>query len=445
MRRLLMIAYHFPPVGGVGVERSLKHAAFLPEHGWQAAVVAPSHSAYRIVDPASVERLPPWLEVHRAPTLEPAHLRRAIGSLVRRGRAADTGPTPSGPPTPTPARSTQSLTAALRGRANRAWATVVPRVFFPDDQLLWVPPVVVAGLLAHRRAAVDAVYSSSPPVSGHLAAAVLADLLDVPWIADWRDAWVGNAFVRDMPALHRRIRRDMERALVMRADRSVFPTGAWRDRYARRYPRLQDRFVHIANGYDRADLGDRAERQAGAPFRLIYAGSVYGDRELDIFLDGVALALDRDQRLRDLLRIEFIGWLSAPNQVIAAGKGATLAPVVSFGAQRRRPEVLDLERMADAGLIVIADDPGRGADVNAKLYEYIGLDLPVLAVAPPGEARSIVDQLAWGVGVDPTPERVAEGLSAIMRWQRPERRADPDGLYDRRRLAAQLAGLLDEL
>mgnify|MGYP006196076133 CR=1 FL=1 len=37
------------------------------------------------------------------------------------------------------------------------------------------------------------VYSSSPPVSGHLAAAVLSDLLDLPWVADFRDPWIGNA------------------------------------------------------------------------------------------------------------------------------------------------------------------------------------------------------------------------------------------------------------
>lgn len=444
MRRVLMVAYHFPPVGGVGVERTLKHAAFLPDHGWEAVVVAPSHSAYRIVDPASVERIPAGLEVHRAPTLEPAHLRRAIAAVVGR---RETGGAPPATDGATPAPPGRSGAGSARGLVNRAWAAIVPRVFFPDEHLLWAPSAVVAGLLAHRRLPVDAVYSSAPPVSGHLAAAVLADVLDVPWIADFRDPWMGNAFLGDLPATHRALGRSMERSIVGRAERVVFATATWRDRYADRYPLRADRLVHIPNGYDRRDLGEAEPAASGAdaPYRLIHPGSMYGRRELAILLDGVSLAIARDPTLRELLRVELVGWLSASSQSVAATRGPELAPVVTFTGQRPRPEVLALERTADAGLIVIADDPGRDADVNAKLFEYLGLDLPVLAVAPAGETRAILEELGWGLGVEPTPEGVAGGLATMMATPRPRRRADVAGRYDRRRLAAQLAELLDEL
>jgi glycosyltransferase involved in cell wall biosynthesis len=444
MRRLLMIAYHFPPVGGVGVERTLKHATYLPGHGWQAVVVAPSHSAYRIVDPASLNRIPQGLEIHRAPSVEPAHLRRAIASAVRRRPAPGQAGSADGETAPSAGRSRPGL---LRAWGNAAWGALTSRIFFPDDQLLWVPAAVVAGLQAHRRAAVDAVYSSAPPVSGHLAAAILADVLDVPWIADFRDPWMGNAFVRSMPGLHRVIGSEMERSIVARAERTVFATATWRDRYADRYPRRADRFVHIPNGYDRTDLGDREPRPAGADatFRIIHPGSIYGERELDLLLDGVALALEREPGLRELLRVDLVGWLSARNQAIAARRRASLEPVVSFLGHRPRPEALAMERGADAGLILIADDPGRDADVNAKLFEYLGLDLPVLAVAPPGESRAILEGLDWGVGVDPTPDAVADGLVAIVAQPRPDGRADPGGRYDRRRQTARLAELLDGL
>ena len=104
-----------------------------------------------------------------------------------------------------------------------------------------------------------------------------------------------------------------------------------------------------------------------------------------------------------------------------------------------------MQRAADAGLILISDDPGRDADVNAKLYEYIGLDLPVLAVAPPGETHATLGELDWGVGADPGQEAIADGLAAIMALPRPDRPADPDGRYDRQRLAERLAALLDEM
>ena len=446
MHRVMMVAYHFPPVGGVGVERTLKHATYLPDDGWEAVIVAPSHSAYRIVDPASIERIPAGLEVHRAPTVEPAHLRRLLGALRRRAGATRRAPPGTNAPAASPA-GRPGGPLRLRERANAAWSAVVPKLFFPDDQLLWIPAVVIAGMRSHRRAPVDAIYSSAPPISGHLAAAVLARLLRLPWIADFRDPWIGNAFSQRPPALHRAIQRQLERMIVGRADRVIFATDGWRQRYAVRYPELAHRFVHSPNGYDRADLGasNPPPRGAGGPFRLIYPGSIYGQTELELFLDGLAVAIEHDPVLRDTLRVEFVGLLNAHNQAVAQARGAALEPVVSFIGQRPRSEVLAMERGADAGLILIADDPGRDADVNAKLYEYLGLDLPVLAVAPAGETRETLDALGWGVGVDPRPAAIADGLRAIMARPRPDRPADPEGRYDRRRLAAQLAGLLDEI
>jgi glycosyltransferase involved in cell wall biosynthesis len=443
MRRLLMMAYHFPPVGG-GVERSLKHATYLPQHGWQPVVIGPANSGYRIIEPASVGRIPADVEVHRTPTLEPAHLRRAVGWMLRRTTAR--GPTPNGGGG-VPAAEPQSALQALRARANAAWAFAIPKLFFPDEQLLWIPGAILAGERAHRRSPVDAIYSSAPPISGHLAAAVLARHLGLPWIADFRDPWIGNAFAAPLPAVHRAAQRQLERWIVERADRTVFATSRWRERYVKRYPELAGRFVHIPNGYDPADLGAANEPppRPDGPFQLIYAGSIYGERELGQFLDGLALAIGRGPTLRDRLRVEFVGWLSARNLAVAEARRPEFGPMVSFAGFRPRTEVIARERSADAGLILISDDPGRDADVNAKLYEYIGLDLPVLAVAPRGETRATLEELDWGVGADPGPEEIADGLAAIMALPRPDRPADPAGRYDRRRLARRLADLLDEI
>ena len=444
MRRILMVTYHFPPVGGVGVERSLKHATYLPEHGWQPVVVTPRNSGYRIVVPDSVDRIPPGTEVHRSVTIEPAHVRRTIAWLARgRRRRASGGPSVGGAPTDASTGERRGLKSTL----DAAWAAAVPLVLFPDEQLLWIPDAIRVGLATHARDPVDIIYSSSPPVSGHLAAAVLSDLLGLPWIADFRDPWMGNAFASRMPAVHQFLQRHLERWVVARADRTIFATATWRDRYAARYPVHADRFVHIPNGYDPTDLDvEPAATPAEDGVRtLIYAGSIYGERELSVFLDGLALALQRDDGLRARLRVRFVGRLNPRNQAIADARRDGLAPVVSFVGFRPRPDVIAMQRAAHAGLILIADDPGRDADVNAKLYEYLGLDLPVLAVAPPGETRATLDELSWGLGVDPTPGAIADGIAEIVARPRPDRRADPDGRYDRRALTARLATILDEV
>ncbi len=51
VRRVLMIAYHFPPEGGAGVQRSAKLARFLPECGWQPVVITRSRAPAESVEP----------------------------------------------------------------------------------------------------------------------------------------------------------------------------------------------------------------------------------------------------------------------------------------------------------------------------------------------------------------------------------------------------------
>ena len=441
MRRVLVVAYSFPPVGGVGVERVLKQVTYLPEFGWQPAVVAPANPGYRIVDPASLSRIPAGTEVHRARSLEPAHIRRAIARLVRGRRAEDST---------TPAPADRAPDGGAMGMANAAWRTVVPLVFFPDDEVLWLPGAVRAGVRAAEGSPVDAVLSSSPPITSHLAAGRIARRIGVPWVADFRDPWRGNAFARSLPLLHRMAQRRLERWIVEHAARVVLATARMSEQYADRYPDQRERFVHLPNGYDLADLeaASASEPPRGEPgtYRILYAGSVYGENELAMFLYGVELLLARRPDLRDTLRVEFLGWFSTANQEIARRRLPALDPVVRHLGFVPRDEAIARQRAADAGLILIAAGPGRDAVATGKLYEYIGLDLPILAIVPPGEVRSILGNLDWGIVADPTPEGVARGIEDILAAPRAaDRRADPERRYERRSLTRRLAELLDEV
>jgi glycosyltransferase involved in cell wall biosynthesis len=439
-RRVMVVAYTFPPVAGTGIERTLKHVTYLPEFGWQPVVVAPANPAYRLVDPASVERIPAGTEVHRAPLLEPAHARRLLRRLFGSAPPASPGETAAGSERAASGRG-------LRGLANAAWARVIPALFFPDEQLLWAPSAALVGWRAHRRRPVDLIYSSALPITSHLAAGLLRGQIGVPWVADFRDSWIGNPFARRLGPLHRRLQARLERWIVSRADRSVFATVRMRDRYASRYPGLAARFVAISNGYDPADLPPMANKPAAGDgtFRLVYTGSLYGTDELPLFLDGIERLRAASPDLAARLRVEFIGWFSAENQAVAVRRLSGLEPIVRHVGYLPRPEALRRLADADAALILIADGPGRDEHVGTKLYEYIGVSKPVLAVAPRGEARATLEELDWGVAVDPTPQGVASGLERILEAAPPQGAADPERRYERRTLSGRLADLFDEV
>lgn len=451
-RRVMMVAYGFPPVAGAGIERTLKHTTYLPDFGWEPVVVAPSHSAYRLVDPDSVSRIRVGTEVHRAPTLEPAHARRLVGKILGRGMGRRPGSGSQKAGDQAVAREVASGTRGwLREVANAWWARGISILFFPDEQLLWVPSAVIIALRAHSRRPVDLIYSSSAPISSHLAAGILKAITGAPWVADFRDPWIGNVFARPLGLAHRAMQRGIERAIAHSADRMVFPTQLLRDAYAARYPGRAHRFVVIPNGYDQLELSAEAGRtplprpEESGTFLLVYTGSIYGRRDLSLFLDGVDLLLHRRPELKDRLRVEFIGWLNEENTALAMDRLPALDPVVRHIGFLPRPQAIARLRAADAGLILIPEEAGRELFVGTKVYEYLGLDKPVLAITPAGETQRMLQELDWGVIADPSPDGVARGLEDLLDQPEAGRRADPERRFERRNLSRALAALLDEV
>ena len=71
MKRVLIIAYYWPPNAGVGVYRWLKFTKYLPQFGWQPVVYTPENPELMAVDEALVKEVPPEAEVIKAPIIEP--------------------------------------------------------------------------------------------------------------------------------------------------------------------------------------------------------------------------------------------------------------------------------------------------------------------------------------------------------------------------------------
>src|SRR5688572_13974046 len=90
-RRVLVVNYHFPPIGGAGSLRGIKLCRQLPELGYEPVVVTGpglDHGRWRPKDDTLADELG-QLEVHRASGPEP---QRATGARERAARwAARTG------------------------------------------------------------------------------------------------------------------------------------------------------------------------------------------------------------------------------------------------------------------------------------------------------------------------------------------------------------------
>lgn len=443
-RRVLVVTYFFPPLGGGGVQRTLKHVTYLPAAGWEPVVLTARDPDYEIRDPRLLEQVPASLEVHRSLIWEPTRLYHRLAGLHTAGSRRRPKMTLSALPA-SGAVGGSAPQPTGGGREISMWANLSRYLVFPDYQIPWLPFAVRSGLKVHAENPVDVIYSSGPPFTTHLIAGLLKKRTGLPWVADFRDPWIGNAFALPLPAPYRWLRQRLERWIVSTADRVTFATPGLADMYRRRYPARAGRFFTITNGYDAAELPHRATRPAWpACVRLIYSGSAYGERELQIFLEGLRRAVDGSPGLRDRLRVEFVGWLSAHNRAIADWytSAGGLGDMIQLTGFVSHAEALERLRSADAALHLLADDPGKELFVAGKVFEYIGLSMPTLAVVPHGDARTILERLGWGIIVDPDPDQVAAGLGRLLATSPQAGPADPERLYDRANLARELAAVL---
>ncbi len=448
-----MVLFHFPPLGGVSMSRNVRNVQYLPQYGWTPVVLAPQDAGGPL-DQDALALVPPATKVIRARCFEPHHLRGAVMPLLsiaaglRQSRflparsASREGNGPTSAATGTPR-------APSANRHAPRWLWRVHRLLsFPDSRVGWLPFALSAGIRAVRSRSFDAVYSTSPPVTAHLVAGIVARLGRVPWVAEFRDPWLGNPITEAVggprPWLHRRLQVRIERWIVRSADRIVFTSPSTARLYRRRYPGTAE-MVTISNGYDRSEAIVRGPAEvASSRFRIVWTGTLDRPDELQVFLEALRELAARRPALAEELEVVFYGHVSDSCRTIANryASDRSLCPIVRFEGFVPRSAALSAVADADAALVMLGAGPGVGQFIPGKLFDYLGQGKQILGVLPPGDARDILLDLGWGVVADPEATDIEQAIERLMSLPAPTPPADPGGRYDREALAGRLADTL---
>ncbi len=416
LRRVLFLAYYFPPLGGGGVQRSLKFVQYLPDHGYEPVVVT---GPGRQKTEAPVDEslgLPPSLEVRRVAGTEPGESRL------------------------------------------RHWAGRLLGVPFPFSR--WWPE---AAYDAGKGADVDLIFATMSPFESGTAAARLAAESGKPWVADLRDPWALDEWRTYPTGLHRRLElRKMERTLASAAA-IVMNTPEAASALRAALPGLAGvPVVSIPNGFDADDFAGPAPSGTGA-FRIVHAGwsHVEGGRKhrrtaaVYSALGGSVRGLDILPRshLYLLEALERLGLPGVELHLVGQASNETGSPLVRARGYMPHSEAVDLIRGADLLFLPMHDlPPGtRSRIVPGKTYEYLASGRPILAAVPDGDARDLLEKAGTAFLTRP---RDVESMMAVVgdlveRKRRgepaPELREDAVAPYERRQLTRRLAELFDEL
>jgi hypothetical protein len=403
LRRLGLISKHFPPSEEAGALRWQKLAALAEEHGFSLTVATRAFAELARRDDRRLGDLPAATRIEQVPSsrtlfdaIDAAVVasRRAIG---RRG-----SPQPAAQAVPAAGRRTvasarQASVPRAEARHALASLTDLRRAYHATalraSELAWARAAAAA--IERQAEPIGALLTCGPPHQVHLAGSALARRRGIPHIVDMRDPW---SLVERVPApfgsqrLWDLAARD-EAEVLTRASLVVVNTAAHADALRTLHPALGERIIAVLNGFDDESVPPPKVETA---FTIVYAGTVYLDRDPAMLLNPVAELVRRDGLAPSDLQLVFVGDVESDTDAGLADVAASLGldGFVQVRGRVSRSEAMTILASADLNVVLPQDSH---LAVPSKVYEYLRFPAWMLALAEPHSATA---QTLAGTGAD---------------------------------------------
>lgn len=357
VKRVLMVAYHFPPMNvSSGIQRTLRFAEYLPEFGWEPAMLTVHPRAYSGISQASLAEVPPRVNVHRVFALDAArHF-------------------------------------AVRGRYPQF-------LCIPDRWWSWWVGAVPTGLALIRRFKPDLLWSTFPIATAHLIAYTLHRLTGLRWVADFRDPMAQVGYPPH--ALQHRAYEWLEYQTLKHCARAVFTAPGAVRLYADRYADIPpSRLTIIENGYDEVVFAaaEQASQIYGRDQRclvLVHSGTIYpSERDPRRFFAALSQLKKRGHVSAETLRVVFRA-TACDEYLLPLVECYEVSDIVKLAPALPYRDAL-VEMLSADGLLLL-QAANCNYQVPAKLYEYLRAGRPVLALTDPAGDTAAVLQDA---GID---------------------------------------------
>lgn len=366
-RRLLVLAWFFPPAINSGVFRPLSFVTHGARIGWDITLVSGR-------GPAN-------------PTAPGLELLRRVPEGVRVDRI-----------TPRQgARDAQWPDAPRRVQTSYRWTPHVDGGFInaldlaaaSRDRLQDAPPSVVL--------------ATGPPFHGFIAAMLLARRFRARLVLDYRDEWTCCPF--DFVDYTIGIDDVWERRCLDAADLVLMTTRSQIKHSQATFPGIDAaKYRLVPNGWEPSDFERGPSDQQNDPevvadpdtVTLSYIGDLGAHCLPGSFLTTLGAVLERRPDLKSRLRLQFVGTMSAPD----ARDQIEQFPdrdMISIVGHVPKPVANQLMRKS-AGLLLL-NEPRMERYLPGKIYDYLAADPPILVYGAGGEISSLVEQLDAGTVV----------------------------------------------
>lgn len=400
-KKVLFIAYHFPPDAAVGAIRTAKFVKYLSQLGWEPVVLTIRQEHILLSDFDRLE------DVEHVPTVRtcvwPTTIRlalsvrdagRKIGQTVggRRPASSAISLKNGAVRSSTPSKKTSSLTKYLESLFE-----------IPDQQIGWLIPAVWKAYWLVKRHDIRIIVTSSPPRTTALVGLVLSYLTEFNLFTDLRDPWFRplDKLIGPQTWASNRILGRLEKKIMERSFRVISTTENYHAYLRSFYLDLpESKFFTICNGYDEEDFRELEAIQPGPKFTLSYLGTFYFGRTPKSLLHAVGELVK--ERILDKTRLEirFIG-------DVCYADGDPVEDLIRFYDVSSCVTITGSIPYKDALMAMIQSNvlllfaPDQFYCIPTKAFEYLASRRDILCFSNDGATADLIKKTGSGAVVEP--------------------------------------------
>jgi len=423
MKKVLLIGFPFPLRRG-GSPRLLGLAKYLSEFDWQPIILtAPldekPNGTYMIVETGYRNALEFWIRLFRfKPDVD---IRQQVKQRFN--------------------------VSAKKSLLDRLLSLAGEIVNYPDSEKGWKPFAVETGNKIIEQESIEAIISSSAPVTGHIVAKELKSRHKIPWIADLRDLWSQNHNY-SYSSLRKQADKRLELKTLVKSDALVTVSQPWADKLSTLHNNKTT--YAITNGYD-PETVNIPEENLTNNFTITYTGLVYLEKQnLTRFFSALNGLLAN--KIIDPINIEVRFYGTSTDWLEREIKQYRLSNIVSQYGIVSRDVALRRQRDSQLLLLLNWDDPQEKGNYPGKVFEYLAARRPILATG--GSKGDVIDELMkeTRAGIHATtPENIRKALEMMymefksldkITWHGDTSKINK---YSHREMARKFSEILDSL
>ncbi len=405
MKKVLFIAYHFPPIASGGTFRSLKFVKYLPQFGWQPTVITTNSQQCWAYDDNLLKEIPQQVKILRARQFEWLYV--------------------------------HALCAKLKIPGLYDW--IKDKYLVPDNKIGWINPALKAAKKELKTNHYDLIFSTSPTISAHIIAMRLAQQFDIKWVADFRDFWTLHPNYATKNSKRRLKEKTLEQTILNQANGITAAFQKIVTTFQTEYPSIDpEKFSVIYNGFN--NPSHTPNQPKNNKLNILYTGSFYGAYNPTVLFNALKTLYREKPVLKKVIEFTFVGNIEEKIK-------QTDLPNVHFYSFKSGKELRRLKNNADLFLLILPAE----TQLPAKIFDYMAEKKPIFAIIPDSETKTMLDQSKLGIFANPdAPQEIQEQLLSIYEnWKNNQLRINPNrkfiNQFHRKTLTKQLATTFESI